>query len=120
LPIFKRRMCRLYVIGRADRDLYKKPLGSSNALAVALRWSSPGLTPRRRSVFRRAAPFFVARLVSKLFPKPLSCNSQVTIVEFVIFITDIRIHEAVSDSSVAVIGNRRIAVRGRGAGNVLY
>ena len=41
---------------------------------------SPGLTPRRRSVFRRAAPFFVARLVSSSVQNHSSCNSQVTIV----------------------------------------
>jgi hypothetical protein len=68
----------------------------------------------------RAAPFFVARLVSGSVENDSSCNSQLTICWIVIFITDIGIHEAVSDSSVAVIGNRRIAVSSRGAGNFLY
>ena len=47
-------------------------------------------------------------------------NSQVTICWIVIFITDIGIHKSGINPSVAVIGNRRIAVRSRGAGNFLY
>jgi hypothetical protein len=56
------------------------------------------------SAGRRRSVFFVARRVSGSVENDSSCNSQVTICWIVIFVTDIGIHEAVSDSSVAVIG----------------
>jgi len=94
--------------------LYKKPAWiaecSCGRIKVVVAWTNTTAAIR----FPAAPLRFLSRVLSAALSKSdSSCNSQVTICWSVTFVTDIGIHDAVSDSSVTAIGNRRIAVRSR-------